>query len=269
MLPAGQDSLAGKHVDHCLLEACRHVGDRNRLTCKLASLHPAGHGGLQAGEREVETVAIHVTPGRQAAREQDIGRVALSGDQIHLWPAGKRQPEDSGHLVEGLACRIIDRGSQRSHVTGDIGHQQQAGVPAGHQHRHRRLRQRAVLDGVDGDVRGEVVNPIERFAQGNGERLGCGHSHQQRPGQARAGSDRYRIQIFQAHSRVAAGLVDHGNHGLQVRPAGHLRHHATESRMLVDAAGNGVSQQRVTADDSDPCLVAGGLDPQHQGSAAH
>ena len=77
----------------------------------------------------------------------------------------ERQTEDARHLVERLACRVVDRAAERSHVVGDVRHEQQAGVAAGDEHRQRRLRQRAVLDDVHRDVGGEVVHAVQRDAE--------------------------------------------------------------------------------------------------------
>ena len=71
-------------------------------------------------------------------------------------------------------------------VAGDVAHQQQRGVAAGHQQRDARLGQRAVLELVDRDVRGQVVDAVQRGAERERERLGRGDADQQRAGQARA-----------------------------------------------------------------------------------
>ena len=54
----------------------------------------------------------------------------------------------------------------------DVLDEQQAGVAAGHEHRQARLGQRAVLQLVDGDVRGEVVDAVQRLAQADRQGLG-------------------------------------------------------------------------------------------------
>ena len=60
----GVERLAGQHVADRLLERRRHVGDRHRLAGALAGLDPAGDGGLEPGEREVEAVPLEVAPRR-------------------------------------------------------------------------------------------------------------------------------------------------------------------------------------------------------------
>ncbi len=68
----GVEGLAHQHVADRLLERCRHVGDRHRLTGPLARLDPAGHGGLEAREGEVEAVPLEVAARGQPAREVDV-----------------------------------------------------------------------------------------------------------------------------------------------------------------------------------------------------
>ena len=70
--------------------------------------------------------------------------------------------------------------------------------PPRDQQRQARLGQRAVLELVDGDVRGEVVDAVDRLAEPDRQRLGRGHADQQRAGQARAAGDRDRVDVVEA-----------------------------------------------------------------------
>ena len=93
-------------------------------------------------------------------------------------------------------------------VTGDVADPQQAGVPAADQHRDARLGQRAVLELVDGDVGGEVVDAVERLAEAQRERLGGGDADQQRAGQAGPAGDRDRVDVVQRDAGGLAGPLD-------------------------------------------------------------
>ena len=77
------------------------------------------------------------------------------------------------------------------------------GVSAADQQRHARLGQRAVLELVDGDVRGEMVDAVQRLAQPERERLGGRDADQQRAGQPRPGGDGDGVDIGQAMPAVA------------------------------------------------------------------
>ena len=143
---------------------------------------------------------------------------------------------------------------------GDVLDPQQAGVAAADQHRQARLGQRAVLELVDGDVGGEVVDAVDRLAEPDRQRLGRGDADQQRAGQAGAAGHRDRVDVVQPDAGGLAGPLDGRHHRLEVRPAGHLGHDAAEARVLLDAAGDRVGEQGVAAHDADAGLVAGGLD---------
>ena len=110
VLPARVDGLAGQHVGHGLLERGRHVGHRHRLAGRLAGLDPAGHRGLQPGEGEVKAVA---RPGTcRAGTRSPAGRPSRAARSIS-GPPGNGEPEHPGHLVEGLARRVVDGRAQR------------------------------------------------------------------------------------------------------------------------------------------------------------
>ena len=100
---------------------------------------------------------------------------------------------------------------------------EQAGVAAADQHRQARLGQRPVLELVDRDVRGEVVDAVDRLAEPDRERLGGGDADHQRAGQARAAGDRDRVDVVQPDAGGLAGPLDRRHHRLEVRAAGDLR----------------------------------------------
>ena len=113
-------------------------------------------------------------------------------------PPGNGRPEQPGHLVERLAGRVVDGGAERVDPAGDVLDPEQAGVAAADQHRQARLGQRAVLELVDGDVGGEVVDAVDRLAEPERQRLGGGDADEQRPGQAGAVGDRDRVDVVEA-----------------------------------------------------------------------
>ena len=108
-------------------------------------------------------------------------------------------------------------------------------MPAGDQQGDRGRRQRAVLKLVDGDMRGQVIDPVQRLAQREGVRLGRGHPDEQRPGQPRPRGDGHGVDLARPDARGREGPVKGRDHRLQVRPAGHLGHHPAEPRVLVHA----------------------------------
>ena len=124
-----------------------------------------------------------------------------------------------------------------------------------------------MLQGVDGDVRGEVVDPVERHVPRRRVGLRRRDPDQQRTRQPGTGGDRDGGDVARAHPGRRQRPVHGRNHRLQVRPGGHLGHDAAEARVLVDRRGDLVGEQLhparvVERDDADAGLVAGGLDPQ-------
>ena len=100
-------------------------------------------------------------------------------------PAGERQPEQPGDLVERLPRGVVDGGAERldpPRAVTSLTRSSDEWPPLTSSARHG-LGQRAVLELVDGDVRGEVVDAVERLAEPDGERLGRGDPDQQRAGQ--------------------------------------------------------------------------------------
>jgi len=138
-------------------------------------------------------------------------------------------------------------------------------MAAGDQQGHRRRRQRAVFQLVDGDVRGQVIDSVQRLAEPERVRLGRGHPDQQGAGQPGPRGDGHGVDLAGPDPGGGQRAVESRDHRLQVRPAGHFRHYAAEARVLVHAGGDGVGEQVVAAHQPDPGLVARGLDAQHQG----
>ncbi len=88
-------------------------------------------------------------------------------------------------------------------------------------------------------------------------------------GEAGATGHGDRVDVGQPDAGGLAGPLDGRHHRLQVRPAGHLRHHAAEPGVLVDAGRDGVGQQGGPPDDADAGLVTGGLDAQDKRFVSH
>ena len=184
-------------------------------------------------------------------------------------PTRERQAEHPGHLVERLPRGVVDGLPERLDVGRDVTDQQQRGVAPAHQQRQARLGQRPVLELVHRDVRGQVVDAVQRAVQRERQRLGRGVPHQQRAGQPGAGGHRDGVDVGEPHAGLGAGPLEHRDHGLQVGPAGHLGDHPAEPLVLGHAGGHRIGEQRRAADQADPGLVAGGLDAEHQRLVAH
>ena len=194
------------------------------------------------------------------------GRVAVAGDAVDVRAARERQPEQPRDLVERLARRVVDRGAERRDRARDVRHVEQAGVPAGDEQREAG-RERAVLQGVDGDVRREVVDAVERHVPRRGVGLGRGEADEQRAGQAGARGHGDGVDVAGGDPGRRHRPVHGGHHRRQVRAGGDLGHDAAEAGVLVDRRRDLVGQQlrgvAVAADDADAGLVARRLDAEH------
>ena len=184
-------------------------------------------------------------PGRSAARP---GRAARAPGRPCRRPRPRRRR----------------RCAERLDVLGEVGHQQQRAVPAGDQHRDRRLGQRPVLQLVDGDVRGEVVDAVERLVRAPARRP---WPPRRRPAARRSGRARRSPRprrCRRRHAGVGERPVHRRHHRLEVRPGGDLGDDAAEALVLGHRRGQRVGQQGVPAHEPDAGLVAGRLEPQDQ-----
>ena len=142
-------------------------------------------------------------------------------------------------------------------------------MPAGDQQCSAGLWQRSVVEQVDGDVAHQVVHPVQRLVQGDGERLRRSDADDERAHQARTGGDRDPVHLGQVDVGGLARAAQGGDQRLQVGAAGDLGHDAAETDVLLDGGGDGVGQQLVAPDDADAGLVTGGLDAKDQWAGVH
>jgi len=108
-------------------------------------------------------VRTHVLCPGQPAREVDVRRAAALSRPVDVRPARKRQPEDTGDLVESLARGVVDRRAERTHRSSDAGDvldQQQGRMPTGDEQSDTDIGQRAMFELVDGNMRGEMVDAV-------------------------------------------------------------------------------------------------------------
>ncbi len=138
-------------------------------------------------------------------------------------PPGNGSPSSRATLSNASPAASSMVAPIGSTPVGDVLDPQQAGVAAADQHRQARLGQRPVLELVDGDVRGEVVDAVDRLAEPERQRLGGGDADHQRAGQAGAAGDRDRVDVVEPDAGGLAGPLDGRHHRLEVRAAGDLR----------------------------------------------
>src|SRR5690625_2960654 len=252
---AGVDRLRGQDVTDRLLERRTDIGDRQLPAGVLACFDPARDGALEPGEGEVEAVTLAVFRSREASRKGDRTRVTVRGRRVDVRTARVRQTDEPCDLVVRLTRRVVHRLAEHAYVGRDVVDEQQRRVPAAHQQGNARRRQSAVFELVDRDVPDEMVHAVQRLVVREREGLRRGDPDQQRARQAGPAGDRDRVDLVDRDTRISLRLLQHRNHGLQMRSARDLRDDTAEARVLVNAARNGIRQQLRTADDADARLV--------------
>ena len=166
LLVTGAQRLGDHRVGHALLE---RRGDVRGADAGVAGRgHVAGHRALEAGEGEAQR---RVALPHERAREPDGARVALARGPVDRGTAGVRQPEQPGHLVEGLARGVVEGvGEVHDRRAHQVAHREQAGVAAAHDERDAAVGQRAVHEGVGRGVAGQVVHAVERDVRARARR---------------------------------------------------------------------------------------------------
>ena len=131
------------------------------------------------GEREVERAIVIL-----AAGKADRDRIALTGRLVDQQAAGEASSSTRATLsyASPAASSMVAPSGMTSCATSGTSSSEE--LPPETSRAAAGRGQRAVLQLVDGDVGGQVVDPIQRLAQRDGVGLGHGHPDQQRPGQS-------------------------------------------------------------------------------------
>ena len=209
-------------------------------------------------------MALPVLARRQAPGEADGLTVALLGEAVDVRASGVGQAEQPADLVEGLAGGVVEGAAELDDVGGDVPDAQQVGVPPGDDEPDEALGQGAVHQLVDRQVPDDVVDAVDRPAQGRGQGLGGADAHGERADEAGAGAHGDGVDLAQVHSGRLQGGVEGGDEGLQVGARGDLGDDAAEAGVLVHGGGDDVAEELAAAHEGDAGLVAGGLDAQNQ-----
>ena len=264
-LPRRPHGLGREHVHHGLLEARRDVRAPAPGCPARCSASTCRATAVFSPEKEKSNGASRgpVSPRGNAIAAGSPSRATRS----MCGPPGNGSPSSRATLSNAspAASSIV----APSGVTGPArsGHVEQAGVPAGDQQRQAR-RQRAVLQGVDGDVRGEVVDPVQRHVPGRRVGLRRGHPDQQRPGQPGPGGDRDGVDVARRGSRPwparGAPPAPSPAGGPATPPPAPRRRSGRAPRPRRRSRWPAASSPAAVLDAHDPDagLVAGGLDPQ-------
>ena len=121
---------------------------------------------FRPGEREVVAVLAQVARAGEAAREVDVRRSPSFADAVDVRPAREGQAEHPRDLVERLAGRVVDGGAERlarRRCTSRTSSSDEC--PPETSSATQGSGSGAVLELVDRDVRGQVVDAVQRLVQ--------------------------------------------------------------------------------------------------------
>ena len=121
-------------------------------------------------------------------------RVALDRDAVDGRAARVAEAEEAGHLVEGLAGGVVDRGAEHLVLAVAL-HVHEQRVAARHEQHHERQLEVGLLEQRRVEVGLEVVDGDERHVPGQRQRLGRGHADEQRADQAGAVGGGHRVDV--------------------------------------------------------------------------
>ena len=125
-------------------------------------------------------------------------------------PPGKGIPSSRATLSNASPAASSIVAPKWFDVPGDVLDHQQRRMTARNQQRDGRLRQRSVLQLVDGDVGSQVVDPVERFTEAYGDRLRRRHPDHQRARQPWPAGDRDGIHVAKLNAGFPTRPLDRG-----------------------------------------------------------
>ena len=127
--------------------------------------------------------------------------IAAQCQALNFRTAGIRQPHNAGNLIEGFACGIITRLSQKlkAVIAGNL---QQCRVSAADNQRHERRLQFAVCQKVGKYMAFKMVDTYQRFIRCPGQRLGSRKTDQQRADQTRSVGNGNSIYLLHADASL-------------------------------------------------------------------
>ena len=200
---------------------------------------------------------------RQPPREADRVRVSVEGRPIDLRAAGVRQRQQTRHLVERLAHRVVDRAAQAL-VAPDAPHGDALAMPARHQEQQVRERRAAVHQaGQPGGerVRFQVVDRDERQAGRERDTLGDAGADDQPADQPGAAGRGDAAEVANAQARARQGAPDEVRQVGEVGARRDLGHDAAEPGVLVLGQHRFGQDAAVGRENRRGRLVAGRFDP--------
>ncbi len=262
MLGAGGDALPDEHLDHHALKGRAQVGD-----ALLARRHALARDALRDGGLEPREAHLEAAPQHGHGQLHRL-RVALGREAVDDRSARVAEAEELGHLVVGLARRVVACLADQRHVA-EGAHLVEGRVPAAREQGDvgpcgagaRCVLVTAQINGQEVPV--EVVDAYDGQAAAVGDRLGGREPDEQRTDEARPLGHGDRIHVVEAVGQGGEGPFEHRDDGTQVGAGGELGNDPAVGRVQADLARHGVRQhQAVVTHHGGTRLVAAALDAE-------
>ncbi len=223
--------LAHQHLDRGGLEGRGHVGHL-RGTERTGATHVQRDRGLDAAEGESGRPVAHV-----GGREGDGAGIAGARDPLDGGAAREAEAEQLGHLVEGLARRVV-AGLPDALVTARLARQVERGVPARDHQGEKRVGGGLTLQEGGVDVTLEVVDGHQGPPARVGDRLGRRAADEERADEPGPVGHREAVHVVEPHPGRLQRAPHHRHQHLQVPPRGQLGHHAAVGCVHVVLRGD-------------------------------
>ena len=193
-------------------------------------------------------------------------RVPCSTNPVDFWPSRIGQTQQSGHLVEGFACGVVDGVAQADNVVNDVVDEQKRRMAPGYQERNRWSLQAPPLRAqqLHSDVADQVIDRVERHVETRSQAFCPADANHQSTDQPRTGGDRYGVNVFGANSGDPHRIIHYLGQRLQVGPRRHLWHHPTKTLVLGHRRRNHVGQQCVPPDNPHTGFITARLNANNE-----
>ena len=224
-----------KRINNSSLEGCRNIAAVHLTSCLLLIVQIIDYGGFQTAEAEFVRLI------QTCYRKINSMVIAAQCQTLDFRTAGIRQPHNAGNLIEGFACRIITRLSQKlkAIIAGNL---QQRRMSAADNQRHERRLQLAVCQKVGKYVAFKMVNTYQRFIRCPGQRLGSRKADKQRADESRSVGNGNSINLLHANACLRQGFINNRHNIFDMLTGSNFRHNATEFTMNNDLGGDNVAK---------------------------
>ena len=223
-------ALLLENIGNRCLEPGTKIGPilRAKRVCPFhAGITGPQEGGFETGERHVASRAIQ----ERSWKPKSPG-VSRLGNPFHLRPAGLRQCQEAGGLVEGFAGGIVDGATKPMKAVGAMDNEKLAMSAGGEQDK---VGKRDRIGHARGKrMTSQMIDADDGSARRGREALGAHHPGQHTADKTRPGGHRDRVQISKCGIGAVHGRFDDPVELLCMGSSGNLWDNATIGCVQLD-----------------------------------